>query len=112
VRYRTSAVIGASIVGVAGLLFGVSVPETYEWFCPGSFDNYCSEPRAFFFDMLLPPTIVAVAYSSTGLIVGAILGALLVLEFRTINGHRMAFSAIGLGAVIGTLLFVITHYNS
>lgn len=107
-RYRTSAVIGASIVGVAGLLFGLSVPETNEWFCR-SFDNYCSEPRAFFFDMLLPPTIVAVAYSLTGLILGGILGALLVLGLRSINAHRVAFSAIGLGVAIGTLAFTITH---
>lgn len=96
---------------MAGLIFGLRVPETYEWFCPGSIDNYCSEPRAFFFDMLLPPTIVALAYLLTGLIVGAIVGSLLVLGFRTINEHRVAFSAIGLGAVIGTLLFIITHYH-
>jgi len=61
--------------------------------------------------MLLPSTIVALAYSLTGLIVGAILGSLLVLGSRTISEHRMAFSAIGLGAAIGTLLFVITLFH-
>ena len=106
---RTYVIIGASVLGVAGLLFGLGVQETYQWACPGSIDNFCAEPRASYFGMLLPPTIAAVAYALTGLVVGAVLGLLLLLGLRTINAHRVTLSAIGLGILIGTLAFIITH---
>ena len=102
-------VIGAFIGGLVALLFGLSVLETYEWFCPGSFDNYCSEARAAYFGWLFPPKITVVAYTLTGLAVGAVLGPLLLLGFRSINAHRVTFSAVGLGVVLGTLAFIITH---
>jgi hypothetical protein len=109
VKQRTYVVVGSLVLGVAGLLFGLGLRETYQWACPGSIDNFCSESRASYFGMLFPPTIAAVAYALSGLVVGAVLGLLLLLGLRTINANRVTFSAIGLGIVIGTLAFIVTH---
>jgi hypothetical protein len=109
VRSRNPIVIGASIGGLVALLFGLGVPETYQWFCPGSFDNYCSEARSAYFGWLLPPKITVMAYTLTGLVLGAVLGRLLVLGFRSMDAHRVSFSAVGLGVVLGTLAFIVTH---
>jgi predicted membrane protein len=92
---------------VAGLLIGLGLRETYQWACPGSIDNFCSEARAVYFGMLLPPMIASVAYALTGLIVGAVLGPLVATGLRSIREHRRDFYAIGLGALLGTLLFLV-----
>jgi hypothetical protein len=105
--YLIGAAIGAVVVGVLGLLLGLSIPE-FEWFCPGSFDNYCDESRVLYFGLAVPPTIAVIAYAVTGALPGAILGPLLVLAFRTINAHRTASYAVGLGVVLGTLLFLVS----
>jgi hypothetical protein len=107
VKQRTYVVIGSLVLGVAGLLFGLGLRETYQWACPGSIDNFCSEARAMYFGMLLPPMIASVAYALTGLIVGAVLGLLVATGLRSISEHRRGFYAIGLGALLGTRLFLV-----
>ena len=91
------------------MVFGLTAPETYEWSCPGSIDNFCSEPRAMYLDVLLPPKINVVAYTLTGVVFGGVLGLLVVLRIRTINRHRRVVPVVGLGTLLGTLLFLVTR---